>query len=610
MKIIKNLLSVHFLFISIVFSPFVLTEISDTQMSLLDNLPPDQRESVLMKMRQADELGEELEETFEKIKTFTDRPERKTLSEEEMIEHEKKSRNWVFGYEQFQSSPTTFAPASNVPVPPNFTLGPGDKLSIEYFGNDEAKEMAYISRAGTFNLPLIGPVVLTGLTFSEAKTLIKEKVSSKLIGTEVFISLTETRSVTVYVLGEAYKPGAYTVSSLSTITNLLFVSGGVNENGSLRKIKLRRKGEKDLNFDLYELLLRGNTESDIRLLDGDVLFIPIIEKTARAEGSFRRPHLYEIHETDTINDLIFFAGGFKAEASEFARLELSRINSQLKKREVSNFSSEDKPLLSQSLKDGDSLKVFEYSSLEPAQAEIYGQVKYPGTYTILPGDSLLTIIERAGGLNEVAYPHGAVFLREEVAKQQKVYFEQSADFLEEAIASAITGGDISEVSADAFKPISVLISRLRNTKPVGRLIVETDPLVLRKDPQTNFLLEDGDKIFFPKRPSSVNVVGEVYTPSSHSFKSGRSLQDYINNSGGVRNTADKKSIFIIGPDGSSIPIKKGLFSQSINSILPGSTIVIPRSSRPFDWLVLSRSITPIFANLATSAAAIAVLDRN
>ena len=132
--------------------------------------------------------------------------------------------------------------------------------------------------------------------------------------------------------------------------------------------------------------------------------------------------------------------------------------------------------------------------------------------------------------------------------------------------------------------------------------------MLKKDPQVNFLLEDGDKIYFPKRPSTINVVGEVYTPSSHSFKSGRSLNEYIRNSGGLRNTADADNIYIIGPDGSSIQIKKGLFSSSNNNVLPGSTIVIPRTSRPFDWLVLTRSITPIFANLATSAAAIAALD--
>ena len=545
---------------------------------------------------------------FEKISTFIERPDKKILTDEEVLEHEKKSRNWVYGYEQFQTSPTTFTPAANVPVPPSFTLGPGDKLAIVYFGNDEVSEESYISRSGTFKLPMLGPVVLTGLTFSEAQALIKEKVSSKLIGTEVFVSITETRSVTVYVLGEAYKPGAYTVSSLSTITNLLFVSGGVNEVGSLRNITLRRKGEKDLNFDMYELLLRGNTTDDTRLLEGDVLFIPIIKKTARAEGSFRRPHLYEIDDDDTLKDLIFYAGGFKSETSELARLELSRINSQVQKREVSNFSSGDKDILNQKIKDGDSLKVFEYSSLKSAKAEIYGQVKYPGVYTILPGDSLLKLIERSGGLNNNAYSLGAIFTREKVAEQQKSSFERTANFLEQAIADAITGGNISNISGNALQPISLLVSRLRNTKPIGRLIVETDPLILSKDPQVDFLLQDGDKLFFPKRPATINVVGEVFSPSSHTFKSGNPLNEYIRFSGGLRDTADKSNIFIIAPDGSSIPIRKGIFASTQSDILPGSTIVVPRDPRPFDWLILTKTIAPIFANLATSAAAIAALD--
>jgi len=597
---------IFFSFSSLHFS--AITELSAAQQTLLESLPPDQRESIAMKMRQAEDLREDLDETFKKIETFVDRPERMILTEEEILEYEKKSRNWIYGYEQFQSSPTTFTPAANVPVPPSFTLGPGDKLSIEYFGNEVINEESYINRSGTFSLPMLGPVVLSGLTFSEAQALIKEKVSSKLIGTEVFVSITETRSVTVYVLGEAYKPGAYTVSSLSTITNLLFVSGGVNEVGSLRNIKLRRKGEKDINFDMYELLLRGNTSNDIRLLEGDILFIPIIKKTARAEGSFRRPHLYEIDDDDTLKDLIFYAGGFKSETSELARLELSRINSLVLKREVSNFSSEDKDILNQKIKDGDSLQVFEYSSLESEKVEIYGQVKYPGVYTILPGDSLSKLIERSGGLNEYAYSLGAIFTREEVAEQQKVSFERTADFLEQAIADAITGGNISEISGNALQPISLLISRLRNTKPIGRLIVETDPLILSKDPQVDFLLQDGDKLFFPKRPSSINVVGEVFSPSSHTFKSGNPLNEYIRFSGGLRDTADKSNIFIIAPDGTSVPIRKGIFSSTQRDILPGSTIVVPRDPRPFDWLVMTKTIAPILANLATSAAAIAALD--
>ena len=161
-------------------------------------------------------------------------------------------------------------------------------------------------------------------------------------------------------------------------------------------------------------------------------------------------------------------------------------------------------------------------------------------------------------------------------------------------------------SGTGFRPL--LISRLRSTKPIGRLIVETDPLTLSKDPQVDFLLQDGDRLFFPKRPSSINVVGEVFSPSSHTFRSGNPLNEYIRFSGGLRGTADKGNIYVIAPNGTSVPIKKGIFSSNQNDILPGSTIVIPRDPRPFDWLVLSKTITPIFANLATSAAAIAALD--
>ena len=133
--------------------------------------------------------------------------------------------------------------------------------------------------------------------------------------------------------------------------------------------------------------------------------------------------------------------------------------------------------------------MFEYSSLESARAEVTGQVKFPGVYTILPGDTLSDLINRAGGLNDIAYSLGSVFTREEIAKQQKDSFIRTADSFEQALADALTGGNVSGISGDALKPISVLINRLRNTIPLGRLIVETDPLVLNKDPAVNLLLE-------------------------------------------------------------------------------------------------------------------------
>ena len=581
---------------------------SDAQLALLDTLPADQRESILVKMRQAENLQDDLEETFEKIVTVIERPDKDVLSPEEEAKYLEESKNWIYGYEQFQTSPTTFAPSASMPIPSNFLLGPGDQIAIQYYGSQNQTVKKFISRSGQLSLPLLGPVTLAGLTITEAQQLVERKVSSELIGTSVDLNLTKLRSITVYVLGEAYSPGSYTVGALSTLTNILFVSGGVNESGSVRNIEIKRKGKTIYVFDFYDLLLKGDTKSDVRLQDGDVIFIPLLKKTARAQGYFRRPHLYEIKEGDTVEDLIYLAGGFTSGVTEKARLELSSINAETQERDLDIFLSTDEGKLSKLVKDGDAIKVSEFSSLEESSIRLSGEVMYPGTYAIQKGEKLLDIMERAGGLSEVGYPLGAVFTRKKIAEEQKISFERSANLLEQAIADALTGGNIQNISSGGLAPVSVLISRLRNTRPIGRLIVNTDPLVLKKDPFSNILLEDGDSLYIPKRPSSINVVGEVNTPSSHTFSSDVSINEYIRRAGGLRTTADSTGIYVILPNGESSLVNRRGISRKHSNLLPGSTVVVPRDPRPFDWLVMTRTITPIFANLATSAAAIAAIS--
>ena len=205
-------------------------------------------------MRQADGLKKDLEDTFEEAVNIVDRPERKILTPDEQEEYLRRSRDWVYGFEQFQSSPTTFAPISNIPVPADFQLGPGDKIKVMYWGNKNESKTTTVTRSGLLNLPLLGPITIAGLTFSEAQKLVESKVRTELIGTNVTLSLDQLRSITVYVLGEAYSPGSFTVSALSTLTNVLFVSGGVNERGSVRNIQVKRGGETAHIFDLYQTL--------------------------------------------------------------------------------------------------------------------------------------------------------------------------------------------------------------------------------------------------------------------------------------------------------------------------------------------------------------------
>ena len=248
--------------------------------------------------------------------------------------------------------------------------------------------------------------------------------------------------------------------------------------------------------------------------------------------------------------------------------------------------------------------------MEESSITLSGEFQFPGEYSIKRGDRLLDVINRSGGFSDVAYSYGAVFTRKDVAKLQKESFERSADYIEQAIADGITQGslNITGTSGDSLSTISTLISRLRNIRPLGRLVVDVDLLSLKRDPLKNILVEDGDTLYVPKKPSSVYVVGEVYSPSTHRYDSGVSVRQYINKSGGLRNTADKSNMFVILPNGEARhPSNRKIFSRDV-ILLPGSTIVVPRDPRPFDWLVMTRSIAPILSNLATSAAALAAID--
>src|SRR5690606_36154482 len=194
-----------------------------------------------------------------------------------------------FGYSLFAGAPTTFAPVTEIPIPTDYILGPGDSIRLQMFGKENQQHELQVSRDGTIELPQSGPMPVAGLDFDEVKQQLTRWVREKYIGVDAAVSLGELRSMQVFILGEARTPGAYTVSSLSTMTNALFVSGGVKLTGSLRKVQLKRQGKQIAELDLYDLLLRGDTSDDRRLMPGDVIFIPPVGTTAAIEGEVRRP---------------------------------------------------------------------------------------------------------------------------------------------------------------------------------------------------------------------------------------------------------------------------------------------------------------------------------
>lgn len=589
----KKLIPFAFLFLLLP----IKSEVSQSDLDLLEALPPDQRASIQEKMEKANGLQEDIDEAFDSKPSL--------IKKRDLEKGEDSCEECIFGYEYFTQSPSTFSPSTNVPVPSNYILGPGDKLEIIYYGNEEIKENLSISRGGNLVLPILGPINLMGIGFDKAISLIEQKVSQELIGTSVSVSISEVRSINIFVLGEAHQPGVYILSGLSTITSALFVSGGVNEFGSLRNIEVKRKGKVIASYDFYEFLLNGQIEKEIKLENDDVIFIPFIEKKVTLGGDFKRPHVYEFKEGESINDAIYFAGGFKSEISP-DRLEHTTLNSETKQRKIS-YLSNNEDSLSLELKNGDMINASGYSGIKSMSIELTGEVKNPGSYSILENDTILDIIERAGGYTQSAYSEGAVFLRKSVAKSQKEAFIRSADELERTIVDIITKDVIDEVTDYTFAPFSTLIQRLREEEPLGRLVVNVDFLALKTDPSTNFKVKDGDSLFIPSRPNSISIVGEVLNTSTVAYRSQLGVYDYIDLAGGVSNSADKERIFVILPDGQSQLIKKSLFSTS-NLLLPGSTIVVSRNPRPFDAISLTQIITPILADLATSAAAIAAIS--
>ena len=170
-----------------------------------------------------------------------------------------------FGYDLFANVPSSFAAPTNVPVSPNYLLGPGDELLVIFYGKLNESSTVEINRDGFVDFPELGPIMIAGLTFSEAKKMLQTQMESQVIGTKLNISMGALRSMQVFVLGEAFKPGAYSVSALSTITHAIMSAGGVSDIASLRNIKLKRNGKTVVTLDLYDLLLAGDVKNDFRL---------------------------------------------------------------------------------------------------------------------------------------------------------------------------------------------------------------------------------------------------------------------------------------------------------------------------------------------------------
>lgn len=333
------------------------------------------------------------QEVVEPVSGVNDQ-ERERAEAEKRKEDEQAEKNdglRPFGYDLFAGNPTTFAPVTEIPVPSDYTLGPGDVLRIQLWGKENQNLELPISRDGAISFPQSGPMSVAGLSFDEARQQIKKRVSEQYIGVDASVSLGELRSMRVFVLGEARNPGSYSVSSLSTITNALYVSGGIKQTGSLRNVQHKRDGKLVGTLDLYDLLMAGDSSADSRLQPGDVVFIPPVGQRAGIDGEVYRPALYELQGTNTLADLIRMAGGLTPQAYP-QRINIERTNEDF----LRIIAEADYTLpkgQSARIQAGDRVQIPSISDVTGQYVEVKGAATRTGKFAWMPGMRVTSLID-------------------------------------------------------------------------------------------------------------------------------------------------------------------------------------------------------------------------
>ncbi len=725
-----------------------------------------------------------------------------------------------YGYDFFAKGGSTFAPVTNVPVGPDYAIGPGDQFTIHLWGKAEKTYETSVTRDGTIVLPRLGSLDVNGLTFTELKKFLYHKFKQYYPDFQLSITMGRLRTIRIFLVGEAKNPGTYAVSSLSSVISALSATGGPNKNGSLRNIKLFRAGKQIVSLDLYDFFIQGLKNKDVRLQPGDTIFIPVLGPVVGVAGNVRRPGIYELKGHESIGDVITLAGGILP-TGYLQSVQIERVVGH-QRRVVVSFSLDSQkeeghgnfgiplhdgdvlkiypvykglrqvvyleghvkypreyelkpgmrirdilpsydallpePYLPQAeivrlvqpdfhpetiafnlgallagdesqnlkLEDRDHIKVFSraekeelptvtiegavqkpgiYRLLEhmrikdlifqagnfkksasmkkaslsrlvkgkngtdvtkidfsPERAmaglspdnmtlkpddvvhirdiplyhqalerKVYlaGEFRFPGEYTYSAGEHLLSVIERAGGLSDTAYPFGALFYRESAKGVQKERLNEYINKLEEDIltlgaqsAETALDKDQAAILQQTLSAKKQLLAKLKQAQPTGRMVIDLPQVLASASSSFNFELRPGDRLVIPKRPEHVNVLGEVYNPTALLAEKGKTVGDYLQLVGGPTDDAEEGQIYVVKANGEVLSkSQEGFFGMAtwdsrnhrwtmggFDSLKldPGDTIIVPRKVEKYPWLRLTKDITQILYQIAVTAGVIIV----
>ena len=394
----------------------------------------------------------------------------------------------VFGRDIFNKDNLTFEPAMNIATPQNYVLGPGDNVKVDIYGASQASNVYTISPDGDITITGYGPVNVSGLTVSQAQARLRSTLGSRYSSSSIKMGLGQTRTITINVMGEVQAPGTYTLSAFASVFHALYMAGGVSEIGTLRNIKVYRNGRLVSSVDVYDYILNGKLTGNIRLADNDVIVVGPYDCMVEVTGNVKRPMYYEMKKTESVSSALKYAGGFTSDAYTKS-LRVTRKNGN--KMTVFNVGEFD--MTSFKVSDGDIVSAETIITRYENMVEIKGAVFRPGMYQ-LGGDitTVGTLLKACEGVTEEAFTNRAVMHRMNTDRTLKV------------------------ISVD-----------------VKGILAGTTP---------DISLQNEDVLFIPTKSEMQNdrtltIHGEVMYPGEYHYADNETLEDFILQAGGLKETA-------------------------------------------------------------------------
>lgn len=477
-----------------------------------------------------------------------------------------------FGYDTFdKANQVSFS--NLAPTDPNYILGPGDLLDIKIWGKIDESLQVEIDTKGEIFIPKIGPIQLANTPFHKASEIIKHELRKEYVNFEVNISLKQIKPMTIYIIGNVKSPGAYTVSSLTNLIQALYLAGGPNKNGSLRKITINQANKKTIEVDLYHFLLNGNLRKAIQLNDQDTIYIPPIGDVIKLSGEVKRPGIYEIKENDTLNDAILnYASGYSVNAMKTPIIvNRKAVNS----RQIIDIdATKAKTFLVQN---ADIITVKSISNIHTESISITGQVEKPGKYEFSENLNLSQFINKAGGLKINANTKLIEIYRYISENKRKLIvidltktpdFElEPLDTINISASDAYANTETVQISGAIREPGNyylledmtiydlVTLAKLephaeteqvelfRNKNGKETLFkLNLTEILSNQNNAKNFVLEKNDHIFIRSKVNAnrfkeITLTGEVKYPGKYLSRDNESLLSIINRAGGFTDNA-------------------------------------------------------------------------